>query len=166
MKNVFTQNITNKSYITDKTQITRSFFTKKKRNSPYLKNYFNDPDISQAINNNSRVLNNITTTKEICSLSFNYNEKVLKRPCQKMNYEHPLKKIINVSNNTEVHSRVMEYIKARRRSQNENSRKQHLLSFIPRINKMNAVQHRTFCSQINVLIDGLLNTTRDQDHKY
>lgn len=143
--------------------ITKTFLTTKKRNSllrnsSYLKNYDNDQKVSKEINNNPQILNNTTATKEISSSSFNHIKKVLKRPYQKINCELPLKKKCYISNNTDVHTHVIEYIKAKRSLQNENSRKQHLLSLIPRINKMNAIQHRKFCSQINVLIDGLLNT--------
>lgn len=162
---VFTQSLIKKNVIVDKIQLTRPLLTIKKRNSLLenslsLKNYDNDPEIFQLIDNNSQISDDVTTTKEIPS-SLNHIKNVLKRPHQNINGKYSLEKTKFISDHTEVDVRVIKYIMAKRRSQNENTRKQHLLSLIPKINEMNATQYRKFCSQINVLIDGLLNTKHD-----
>jgi len=109
--------------------------------------------------NNTDLCNNITITEEIPSTSTNniVENKVV-------DIEPPLKKKKNSNNITSVDECVIDYIKAKQRTSEENPKKLFLLSLLPDLNEMNNTQFRKFRTQVNVLIDDILKTTQDISH--
>lgn len=125
----------------------------------------NDLGSIQEIDNNSQLLN---TPKlqitNIPSTSFGNIKEAHKRPNQEFNDESPLKKKIYKSDINSMDPNVLKYYKEKRCSEDENSKKQFLLSLLPDINEMNRTQYRMFRSQVNKLINSILctyNTTQD-----
>lgn len=75
-----------------------------------------------------------------------------------------MKKKKNSNNITSVDECVIDYIKAKQRTSEENPKKLFLLSLLPDLNEMNNTQFRKFRTQVNVLIDDILKTTQDTSH--
>jgi len=109
--------------------------------------------------NTTDLCNNITITEEIPSTSTNniVENKVV-------GIEPPLKKKKNSNNITSVDECVIDYIKAKQRTSEENPKKLFLLSLLPDLNEMNNTQFRKFRTQVNVLIDDILKPTQDTSH--
>lgn len=72
-----------------------------------------------------------------------------------------MKKKKNSNTITSVDECVIDYIKAKQRTSEENTKKLFLLSLLPDLNEMNYTQFRKFRTQVNVLIDDILKPTQD-----
>jgi len=118
----------------------------------------NDQDASsyQDNYNNTDLCNSITTIEEIPSTS---TSNIVENNI--ISIEPPLKKKKNSNNITSVDECVINYIKSKQLTLDENPKRLFLLSILPDLNEMYNTQFRQFRTKVNVLIDNILKTTQD-----